>query len=52
MDPEIGFTPSQKNIDARDGAYLFTFFGFGGTCTSYLIIRNSTKNSSARAGSS
>ncbi|HNQ65592.1 MAG TPA: beta-ketoacyl synthase N-terminal-like domain-containing protein [Smithella sp.] len=52
MDPEIGFTPSQKNIDARDGAYLFTFFGFGGTCTSYLIIRNSTENSSARAGSS
>ncbi|MFA5321676.1 MAG: beta-ketoacyl synthase N-terminal-like domain-containing protein [Smithella sp.] len=39
IDPEIGFAPSQKNIEARDGAYLFTFFGFGGTCTSYLIIR-------------
>ncbi|KUG23601.1 3-oxoacyl-acp synthase, kasii [hydrocarbon metagenome] len=39
IDPEIGFTPSQKNIEARDGAYLFTFFGFGGTCSSYLIIK-------------
>jgi len=39
IDPEIGFAPSQTNIAARDGAYLFTFFGFGGTCTSYLIIK-------------
>lgn len=39
IDPEIGFVPSQKNIEARAGAYLFTFFGFGGTCTSYLIVR-------------
>jgi len=39
IDPEIGFAPSQANIEARDGAYLFTFFGFGGTCTSYLIIK-------------
>jgi 3-oxoacyl-(acyl-carrier-protein) synthase len=39
IDPEIGFAPSQKNIEARDGAYLFTYFGFGGTCTSYLIIK-------------
>jgi 3-oxoacyl-(acyl-carrier-protein) synthase len=39
IDLEIGFAPSQKNIPARSGAYLFTFFGFGGTCTSYLIIR-------------
>jgi len=39
IDPEIGFAPSQKNIEARDGAYLFTFFGFGGTCTSYLIVK-------------
>jgi 3-oxoacyl-(acyl-carrier-protein) synthase len=39
IDPEIGFAPSQKNIAARDGAYLFTYFGFGGTCTSYLIIK-------------
>ncbi len=39
IDPEIGFTPSQVNIKAREGAYLFTFFGFGGTCTSYLIIK-------------
>jgi 3-oxoacyl-(acyl-carrier-protein) synthase len=39
IDPEIGFAPSQKNIAARDGAYLFTFFGFGGTCSSYLIIK-------------
>jgi 3-oxoacyl-(acyl-carrier-protein) synthase len=39
IDPEIGFAPSQKNIEARDGAYLFTFFGFGGTCSSYLIIK-------------
>jgi 3-oxoacyl-(acyl-carrier-protein) synthase len=36
-DPEIGFAPSQKNIPAADGAYLFTFFGFGGTCTGYVI---------------
>ncbi|KQC10242.1 MAG: hypothetical protein APR62_12410 [Smithella sp. SDB] len=39
IDLEIGFAPSQKNIEARDGAYLFTFFGFGGTCSSYLIIK-------------
>ena len=39
IDPEIGFAPSQANIPARDGAYLFTYFGFGGTCTSYLIIK-------------
>lgn len=39
IDPEIGFAPSQKNIKARDGAYLFTFFGFGGTCSSYLIVK-------------
>jgi 3-oxoacyl-(acyl-carrier-protein) synthase len=39
IDPEIGFAPSQANIAAKDGAYLFTFFGFGGTCTSYLIIK-------------
>ena len=39
IDPEIGFAPSQKNIAVRDGAYLFTYFGFGGTCTSYLIIK-------------
>lgn len=39
IDPDIGFAPSQKNIAARDGAYLFTFFGFGGTCSSYLIIK-------------
>ncbi|MEE9913349.1 MAG: hypothetical protein K4571_16690 [Deltaproteobacteria bacterium] len=37
VDPEIGFVPSQANLPARDGAYLFTFFGFGGTCTSYII---------------
>jgi len=40
IDPEIGFAPSQVNIPARDGAYLFTFFGFGATCTSYIIIKN------------
>jgi len=39
VDPEIGFSPSQANLPARDGAYLFTFFGFGGTCTSYLITK-------------
>jgi len=39
IDPELGFAPSQVNIPAMDGAYLFTFFGFGGTCTSYLIIK-------------
>ena len=39
IDPEIGFAPSQQNTEARNGAYLFTFFGFGGTCTSYLIIK-------------
>lgn len=39
IDPEIGFAPSRENIEARDGAYLFTFFGFGGTCSSYLIIK-------------
>ncbi len=38
-DPDIGFAPLQENIPARDGAYLFTFFGFGGTCSSYLIIK-------------
>jgi 3-oxoacyl-(acyl-carrier-protein) synthase len=39
LDPELGFAPSQVNIPAPDGAYLCTFFGFGGTCTSYLIIK-------------
>jgi len=39
IDPEIGFIPSQGNLPARNGAYLFTFFGFGGTCTSYLITK-------------
>jgi 3-oxoacyl-(acyl-carrier-protein) synthase len=39
VDPEIGFAPSQINIEAADGPYLFTFFGFGGTCTSYIIIK-------------
>ena len=39
IDPEIGFIPSQVNTPAACGAYLFTFFGFGGTCTSYLIIK-------------
>jgi 3-oxoacyl-(acyl-carrier-protein) synthase len=39
MDEEIGFAPAQKNNVASNGAYLCTFFGFGGTCTSYLIIK-------------
>jgi 3-oxoacyl-(acyl-carrier-protein) synthase len=39
VDPEIGFAPSQVNLPVKVGAYLFTFFGFGGTCTSYLIIK-------------
>jgi 3-oxoacyl-(acyl-carrier-protein) synthase len=39
IDPEIGFAPSQNNLPVRDGAYLFTYFGFGGTCTSYLIVK-------------
>jgi 3-oxoacyl-(acyl-carrier-protein) synthase len=38
-DPEIGFTPALKNNPAPNGAYLFTYFGFGSTCTSYLIIK-------------
>ncbi|MGV8057127.1 MAG: beta-ketoacyl synthase N-terminal-like domain-containing protein [Smithellaceae bacterium] len=39
VDPEIGFVPSQVNTPVAAGAYLFTYFGFGGTCTSYLIIK-------------
>jgi len=39
VDPEIGFLPSQVNTPADDGAYLFTYFGFGGTCTSYLVTK-------------
>jgi 3-oxoacyl-(acyl-carrier-protein) synthase len=39
IDPEIGFAPAQVNTPAVSGAYLFEFFGFGGTCTSYLIIK-------------
>jgi len=39
IDPDLGFAPSQVNIPAKDGAYLFTFFGFGGTCTSYIVIK-------------
>jgi len=39
LDPEIGFAPSQVNLPAKDGAYLFTYFGFGGTCTSYMITK-------------
>lgn len=41
IDPEIGFVPSQKNTAAPDGPYLFTFFGFGATCTSYVIKKES-----------
>lgn len=37
IDPDIGFMPSQENLPAPKGAYLFTFFGFGATCTSYVI---------------
>ncbi len=37
IDPEIGFAPLVENRPAPAGAYLFTFFGFGGTCTSYVI---------------
>jgi len=37
IDPEIGFAPSQVNRPAPKGSYLFTFFGFGATCTSYVI---------------
>ena len=29
IDPELGFAPSQINIPAPSGAYLFTYFGFG-----------------------
>lgn len=39
IDPEIGFAPSQAGIPASCGAYLFTFFGFGGACTGYLVIK-------------
>lgn len=39
LDPEIGFSPAQVNTPAVNGAYLFTYFGFGGTCTSYLVIK-------------
>ncbi|MEN6624139.1 MAG: beta-ketoacyl synthase N-terminal-like domain-containing protein [Smithella sp.] len=39
IDPEIGFIPAGTNNPAECGAYLFTFFGFGGTCTGYLIIK-------------
>jgi len=39
VDPEIGFAPSLENRQAPDGAYLFAFFGFGGTCTSYIITK-------------
>jgi 3-oxoacyl-[acyl-carrier-protein] synthase I len=41
IDPEIGFIPSPINTPAACGPYLFTFFGFGGACTSYLIIKES-----------
>lgn len=39
IDPDLGFAPSQINVPAGKGAYLFTYFGFGGTCTSYLIVK-------------
>jgi 3-oxoacyl-[acyl-carrier-protein] synthase I len=39
IDPEIGFAPAQTNTPAGNGGYLFEFFGFGGTCTSYLITK-------------
>ncbi len=38
-DPEIGFAPALKNNPAPNGAYLCSYFGFGGTCTSYLITK-------------
>ncbi len=39
IDPEIGFAPLAGNIPAPGGNYLFTFFGFGATCTSYIISK-------------
>ncbi len=39
VDPEIGFAPALQKNPAPNGAYLCTFFGFGGTCTSYLISK-------------
>ena len=41
LDPEIGFQPSPANTGRFPGVVriFFTFFGFGGTCTSYLIIK-------------
>ena len=44
VDPKIGFAPSQVNRPAPDGAYLFNFFGFGATCTSYVIEKESYKS--------
>ncbi len=40
-DPEIGLIPSTRILSAADGAYLFNFFGFGATFTSYVIERTS-----------
>jgi len=39
VDPQIGFAPALENKPATNGAYLCTFFGFGATCTSYLIVK-------------
>jgi len=38
-DPDIGFAPSTVNLPVRNGCYLFNFFGFGATCTSYVIAK-------------
>lgn len=40
IDPDIGFAPSQANRQAPAGSYLFTYFGFGATCTSYIIQKH------------
>ena len=38
-DPDIEFAPSTVSLPAQNGCYLFIFFGFGATCTSYVIAK-------------
>jgi len=40
IDPEIGFAPSQRVRQAPAGDYLLNFFGFGATCTAYIINKS------------
>lgn len=39
-DPELGLVPTREAREAKDGAYLLNYFGFGGNNTSLVLERS------------